>query len=44
MATARSTRWDTRGFNVTYISDEDYKAWAETHKPKTAARGVTGGR
>jgi hypothetical protein len=20
--------------NVTYISDEDYKAWAATHKPK----------
>lgn len=20
--------------NVTYVSDEDYKAWAETHKPK----------
>jgi len=30
--------------NVTYITDEDYKAWIETHKPKTAARGTTGGR
>jgi hypothetical protein len=30
--------------NVTYVSDEDYKAWAETHKPKTAGRAATGGR
>jgi hypothetical protein len=22
--------------NVTYISDEDYKAWADAHKPKRA--------
>jgi len=30
--------------NVTYISDEDYQAWAAAHKPKNASRGVTGGR
>ncbi|MGD1095662.1 MAG: cytochrome c [Bryobacteraceae bacterium] len=30
--------------NVTYLSDEDYKAWAETHKPKMAGRAATGGR
>jgi hypothetical protein len=30
--------------NVTYISDEDYNAWAATHKPKVTGRGVTGGQ
>jgi hypothetical protein len=30
--------------NVTYISDEDYQAWAAAHKPKTVPRGITGGR
>jgi len=30
--------------NVTYVSDEDYQAWAAAHKPKTPLRGATGGR
>jgi hypothetical protein len=30
--------------NVTYLTDEDYKAWAEAHKSKNAERAATGGR
>jgi len=38
-ATGRSMRWPNAWVNVTYISDEDYAAWASKH-PKSRGMGA----